>query len=88
MVERVSRLGVVIWVSAVQQTVMIWCEDGKDLAVARGNVANAARHALPDVGDLVEVSVNVFGKLRDCASLRIVDRAYFPGVAETLLQSA
>jgi hypothetical protein len=86
-VESASRLGIVIWVNAESETVMIWCEDCRNLAVAVGAAANTTTHVLPEVGDLVEVSVTHFGRLRECSNLRVVNRAYFPDVAETLLSA-
>ena len=86
--ERASRLGIVIWVNAASETAMIWCEDCRNIAVAVGAAANTAPRTLPEVGDLVEVSVTHFGRMRECSSLRVVGRSYFPAVAEALLQSA
>jgi hypothetical protein len=86
-VESVSRLGIVVWVNAASETVMVWCEDCRNMAVAVGAAANTAAQSLPEVGDLVEVSVTHFGRLRECSSLRVVDRNYFPAVAETLLSA-
>lgn len=76
-------LGVVIWSCQDTGRAIIWCADHRDLAHYDGVPRGKTRISVT-VGDLVEVSLMTDRSVRRCLTLKMVEPAYFPDIAEEL----
>lgn len=76
-------LGVVIWSCRETERAIVWCADHRDLAHYEGTPRGLTRLGV-EAGDLVEVAFKSDSAVRRCKSLKMVERGYFPEIAEEL----
>jgi hypothetical protein len=80
--------GIVIWVSPEDFSALIWCEDSRDIAVAKGTIAWRNPMHPVAVGDYVGFACRVVDGHRLCRDVHIITTALAPDLAEMILSSA
>lgn len=77
--------GVIIWYSRIEFTALIWCEDSREIAVAKGATAWRNPMVPVDVGDYVSFISHESGSHRTCRDIQKVAAQVAPDLPTSLL---
>lgn len=77
--------GVVIWYSRQDFRAIIWCDDSRDLGLARGPTAWRNPMIEVEVGDAVAFRAEKRGGERQCRDIHLIETQAAPSLTATML---
>jgi|GEM_PF-2907620 len=83
-----ETVGIVIWVDAAQETALVFCADGGDIAVVPDMSKALEGAVMPQKGDLVGLTYYGKNDLRGCERIWTIAPDERPGLADEIRQMA
>ena len=80
--------GVVLWSCLRTRRAIIWCDDHRQLAYAKGAAGFAPGARFPETGDLVAFTATQGAEVRHASAVRVIGPGTFPHLDRLLLGQA